>query len=78
MNYFTSLQLTSDDYVDEFNSVHKQQNGEQLFRLLKSLDEFYFGATTVSYRGRHGPPANVAEFCGYYIIYQIDNGKEVG
>ena len=83
---------------EEFNAVHKQQNGEQLFRLLKSLDEFYNGSTAVAYggtvtaivdvyiwmfncqywrAGKHGPPENMAEFCSYYIIYQIDNGKEV-
>ena len=57
--------------------MHKQQNGEQLFRVLKSLDEFYFGSTVTSWNGAMSSSANIAEFCGYYIIYQIDNGKEV-
>lgn len=78
--------------------MHKQQNGEQLFRLLKSLDEFYYslaGQTTAPPEARSllrpndesddrqqpttdpNRLANQAEFASYFILYQIDNGKEV-
>ena len=30
-----------------------------------------------SWKGKERSSKNIAEFCGYYIIYQIDNGKEV-
>lgn len=41
------------------------------------MDEFYFGSTVTSWKGQGQASKNIAEFCSYYIIYQIDNGKEV-
>ena len=83
---------------EEFVSQHKQQNGEQLFRLIKSLNEFYEKSRNIGNKyqfdpmytntgaGAGGPsPAvenydmllNESEFASYFILYQIDNGKEV-
>lgn len=75
----------------EFRSQHKQQNGEQLFRLIKSLESFYErsrkNSAALQALAQSHPELsdlwdadrqlNEAEFASYFILYQLDNGKEV-
>lgn len=72
------------DTIEDYNTVHAQQNLEQLNKILKTLNELYAeaysrrsGSKGSSNTGEIVDIPNEAEFRSYYILYQLDNEGEV-